>query len=1252
MRRLLLTIIAALLLPAALWAQEPYAVLSDGNTLLTFYYDDQRAARGGMTIEDTRWLEEAQRIRQVLFDDSFGQCQTLTSTAYWFNGCLNLEAISAWENLHTQNVTNMSGMFGGCNSLGYVDLHGFDTRNVTDMSGMFQGCNFLDELDLRSFNTAKVTNMEAMFLGCLELQTIYVGNGWTTAAVNASDMMFMECERLVGGEGTQFNPDITDARYAHADGGVDNPGYLTFDGEGNIDEPNPDGPRLMLWRQVGGKEYRLYKSIDRSNHYTNADGWTMFQTRLTLDIVAGNDTTSYTVSERELFTNGSFYDNAFTPCMMIDVTGNRIYVFSNSKDGNGDYAMTGYLFSSPLDEPAFESEIVFERLNWGWWPHFNGLDNGRPVIKHFSYAGYFGLISRYSDGEGWLAEDDGDILPNDYNSLWQKENRVYVNGNENRDEVTMGNVTYTLRPDGNAWISWIDNRTTLETFNIWSAITVNGQQMQVTGIAPYTFYEGSSLATLTIPRYVREIGEAAFVKCYDLNPIQVAVADPPTLLGTKYGVTQFEGIDTENCTLYVPQGAAAAYRAAEGWNKFQIVEEMLGTDAPVLRFENDDLRMTSDTEGASIYYVIANMQHEDISQDADVLNALEDSLLNGQKELYTEPVRIEHNVYVKAYAVAEGRMMSEIVTLRYNYNLWQDLLYTMYHGMDVYKESEGDARVPEDMRNRLKDAIAVGDYLYYERTAEDPEIYDCIYRIRDLMDQIEYLMSQEPMNPEEAAAAPTFRFTGRTYENLLTISSETEGAEIYYVVTDLNNPDMTVLDSLRNGQGRHYTEPFNLDRNAIVMAYATRADMLNSEISTLEYNHEIWERLLEMEPLGAYVEEEARKRNANEDIMSRIREVQTITKATIDEFEQTRVPAEEIEDRALRIETELEYILSMLDRSSFDGLTARVIGYETLNDAFANVSREAAAQTIAAILWEANYALTADMLEGINNPNLLIYVNDAAYAPEGFNNIIVNGVANRITLADVAEGNNNFYCPQAFQAAQISYEREFSQTTEVGISRGWESIALPFDVQTIIHETKGVISPFGNAMGGYNFWLRQMGGNGLESATQIEANRGYVISMPNSLSYPEEYLLPGVITFSSENVTVPVSEMRAESNADGSLRLVPTFQRVGQAEGIYALNVGEQRGDYAEGSVFENNYREVRPFEAYSMHNARQGAREDMLKYLPIQMMMSDGQTGIETIRTANDGNGKWYSLDGRQLNAKPTAKGVYIRQGQKVVIK
>ena len=34
------------------------------------------------------------------------------------------------------------------------------------------------------------------------------------------------------------------------------------------------------------------------------------------------------------------------------------------------------------------------------------------------------------------------------------------------------------------------------------------------------------------------------------------------------------------------------------------------------------------------------------------------------------------------------------------------------------------------------------------------------------------------------------------------------------------------------------------------------------------------------------------------------------------------------------------------------------------------------------------------------------------------------------------------------------------------------------------------------------------------------------------------------------------------------------------------------------------------------------------------------------------DKDGAWYSLDGRKYSAKPTAKGLYINKGKKVVIK
>ena len=45
------------------------------------------------------------------------------------------------------------------------------------------------------------------------------------------------------------------------------------------------------------------------------------------------------------------------------------------------------------------------------------------------------------------------------------------------------------------------------------------------------------------------------------------------------------------------------------------------------------------------------------------------------------------------------------------------------------------------------------------------------------------------------------------------------------------------------------------------------------------------------------------------------------------------------------------------------------------------------------------------------------------------------------------------------------------------------------------------------------------------------------------------------------------------------------------------------------------------------------------------------GATGIEDIAADNEDNGAWYTLDGVKVNEKPTAKGLYIHTGKKVIV-
>lgn len=188
---------------------EPYAVLNEDNTVLTFYYDDQKAARNGMDVgpfsgypDDQTWYAQRESITSVVFDTSFAGCTTLTSTAYWFYGFKNLTSITGISNLKTDNVT--------------------------DMSWMFADCQKLTSLDLGSFKTDNVTNMQAMFDGCSGLTSIYVGSEWTTASVTEGSNMFRYCTNLVGGQGTTYDANHTDYTYAHIDEGSANPGYLTL----------------------------------------------------------------------------------------------------------------------------------------------------------------------------------------------------------------------------------------------------------------------------------------------------------------------------------------------------------------------------------------------------------------------------------------------------------------------------------------------------------------------------------------------------------------------------------------------------------------------------------------------------------------------------------------------------------------------------------------------------------------------------------------------------------------------------------------------------------------------------------------------------------------------------------------------------------------------------------------------------------------------------------------------------------------
>ena len=339
-------------------------------------------------------------------------------------------------------------------------------------------------------------------------------------------------------------------------------------------------------------------------------------------------------------------------------------------------------------------------------------------------------------------------------------------------------------------------------------------------------------------------------------------------------------------------------------------------------------------------------------------------------------------------------------------------------------------------------------------------------------------------------------------------------------------------------------------------------------------------------------------------------------------------------------------VLTVPATVTYQDETWKVVGIES--GMLANNSQ------LAAVIWEPEVAFT----ESVSNPNLLLYVKSADYAPVTIRNVVVNGTANNIILTDATNG-NDFYCPQAFTASRISYTHNYSMATGIGESKGWESIALPFDVAKTTHASKGEIVPYQKWDGTDSkkpYWLMELGAGGFVNANAIKANTPYIISMPNHSNYREDYRLNGSITFSAENVRVKRTDDLSQASS-GDKTFVPNFANR-QGTGVYALNVNSDyvtyTGGLTAGSRFVPNLRTLHPFEAYMTStattrmpivigdNMATGIAEvpAMMEETVVRVYLPSGQLVV----TAEE---KHWETVKAQLPA-----GLYIVNGQKLIVK
>ena len=701
---------------------------------------------------------------------------------------------------------------------------------------------------------------------------------------------------------------------------------------------------------------------------------------------------------------------------------------------------------------------------------------------------------------------------------------------------------------------------------------------------------------------------------------------------------------------------------------------------PTIEFTNLHLYMACATADANIFYTLDGT----------------DPVANGQK--YTEPVPVTSNCTVKAVAKRDGYNHSEVATLT----------------IDVANVKTSTPMIERDGNNLVVTSRTEGAIFYYTTDGTIPTknsaSTDRLIQPK-LNGTITVIAMKEGEIPSDVVRyvvdwlkveAPTLVYTN----GKLVMSCSTPGATIYYEIGE------GILS--RNSQ--IYIEPIVLTDNRPVKAFAVADKLNDSDVSiynpssftcenpiiafdgyhlnistategaTIYYtidgsnpgtNASIYDGTILVHSIMT-VKAIAMKPNTNsseivtytvpsyyDGMIAEVGKTGSLNQA-FDWYDASTIS--QLDVRGRLNSDDMKYIKSLNALQHLDMSQSIIDGNRLSDEAFAGMRLISIAlpsgittvgsnlfkgcDQLAAIVWKPSVKLSEQALAGVDNPNLLLYVNIASDAPSTVGNVIVNGVAGSIVLSD-AQGNNNFYCPESFLANNISYTHKYTMQTGINECRGWETLALPFDVQRISHASNGKIAPFGTDSGASKpFWLCKLDITGFVQTDKIEANTPYIIAMPNNPAYADGYLLGGDVTFTAQNTKVHASSA-LQTASKGDFVFIPTFTMTEKNASILPINVGQAFDGYPEGSnFFRDLNRSIRPFEAY-IYAASSNAR---------MFSISEETTGIYELNAESDEALRIYDLTGQLLYSGPNLPdwreklhlkpGIYIVNGNKIQVK
>ncbi|MBQ9200991.1 MAG: M6 family metalloprotease domain-containing protein [Bacteroidales bacterium] len=251
------------------------------------------------------------------------------------------------------------------------------------------------------------------------------------------------------------------------------------------------------------------------------------------------------------------------------------------------------------------------------------------------------------------------------------------------------------------------------------------------------------------------------------------------------------------------------------------------------------------------------------------------------------------------------------------------------------------------------------------------------------------------------------------------------------------------------------------------------------------------------------------------------------------------------------------------------------------------------------VYWNAPAAIRDSCFIGAN-PNLLLYLGSDAEVQDQRPVLIRDGRADTLILYS----RYPFYAPESFTVDYAEYGREFKQQTQIGgASGGWETLWLPFDVDSVVDfELEKPLYTFASGQEGLHYWLGEWRNNAFVEAASIKAGLPYIISFPNNPLYQSNQLCSGDIYFVAHNARIQAGQ--GNTSRGSEFDFVPSGKYVAATEGIYALNSYDRyQKDITEGSTFLPERLWVRTFYAYMVPTSAQAPRR-----LPIGRLEESGE--------------------------------------------